>query len=121
MKKIIAAIVFALLLGLAGYFFYYNYNYSDGVRTGYLMKISKKGMLFKTFEGQLNMGGVGDGEMNTIIQNNIWEFSVANEATYKELQEMEGKQIKVHYKEKVGSFFWQGDTNYFVDDVDVVE
>jgi hypothetical protein len=32
-------------------------NYSEGVRSGVLMKISKKAYVFKTHEGQLNIGG----------------------------------------------------------------
>ena len=33
-------------------------NYSAGIRAGVPVKFSKKGVLFKTYEGELNVGGL---------------------------------------------------------------
>lgn len=46
-------------------------TYSDGERTGVITKFSHKGMLIKTWEGELNMGGFDQGGVAT-----IWAFSV---------------------------------------------
>lgn len=123
MKKYILLVIVFLSLAFAGYFFYYNLTYSEGTRAGYLVKVSKKGMVFKTFEGQLNLGGISGGDMSAIVSKDYWEFSIpkSREDIFEEMQNFEGKQIKVGYKQKMGAFFWQGDTDYFVDEVKLVE
>ena len=35
-----------------------SWSYSEGTRSGNLIKVSKKGVIFKSFEGQLNIGGI---------------------------------------------------------------
>jgi hypothetical protein len=108
-----------IVLGVVGYFTWGNYTYSEGTRSGTLIKISKKGYVFKTLEGQLNLSGVGG--FITQPGLNIFEFSVKNEETYSLLQKYEGKQVILHYKEHMRTFPWQGDTRYFVDSVTPVK
>lgn len=108
-----------ILLGLvafAGYYFYRTYTISDGTRTGLLFKISRKGVFFKTGEGQLHLGG-----SMQMSEQSIWNFSTRNQQVYEKLQQYEGKNVKCHYHEVVNAFPWQGDTNYIVDDVDPVQ
>ncbi len=119
MKKAIFILLSILLLALAAYFAYTQYAYSEGVRAGVLIKFSKKGYVFKTYEGELNLGGVSQ-QQNTIM-NSIWEFSVKNDATAKRLMGQEGKRMQLHYKEINKNFFFQGDTKYFVDSVKIIE
>lgn len=123
MKKYLLIVFLILSVLFAGYYFYNNITYSEGTRAGYLVKISKKGFVFKTYEGQLNLGGISGGDMSAIVSKDYWEFSVSKSTpeVFEELQKYEGKQIKVSYKEKIGAFFWQGDTDYFVYDVKLVE
>lgn len=116
-------LLFTLLLGVlagAGYMLWSNYTYSKGTRTGYLIKISYKGVLLKTFEGQLNLGGFQQPGQPAVM-GNVWEFSVPKREVYEKLQQYEGKQVTLHYKEKIRAMPWQGDTNYFVYDVDPVK
>ncbi|MEZ4885660.1 MAG: hypothetical protein R3E32_13085 [Chitinophagales bacterium] len=121
-KKLGWVFLLILLLGSATFVGVSNMTYSEGTRAGYLIKISKKGFIFKTYEGQLNLGGVGSaGDVTAIVGNDIWEFSVNDDAVYKKLQEFEGKRVSLNYKEKMNAFSWQGDTNYFITDVEVVE
>lgn len=121
-KRMGLIILAILLIGGAAFFGVSNMTYSEGTRAGYLIKISKKGFVFKTYEGQLNLGGVGSaGEVTAIVGNDIWEFSVANNEVYKKLQKYEGKRVSLNYKEKINAFPWQGDTNYFVTDIELVE
>ena len=101
---------------MGGTYAYFNFTYSEGSRAGVLIKVSKRGYIFKTYEGELNMGGVGN-LPNTAQLNTIWNFSVANDAVGEKLHAFEGKKVSLHYKEKIKALPWAGETNYFVDDI----
>ncbi|MBL0308189.1 MAG: 6-phosphogluconate dehydrogenase [Bacteroidetes bacterium] len=103
-----------LIAGLAFAYLFSQYTYSEGNRAGVLVKFSEKGFLFKTYEGELNLGGMGN-LPNTAQLNQIWEFSVNDKAVADSLMRMEGKRVSLHYKEKIKNMFWQGETNFFVD------
>jgi len=102
-----------LLLAFTAYYFICGITYSEGTRSGVLTKISKRGFVFKTFEGELNVGGLNQGD-GTIMPLSIFHFSVKNEDVYNLLQDSQGKKVVLHYKEVIHSFFWQGETNYRV-------
>ena len=46
-----------------------------------------------------------------------WDFSAQNDGVAQKLQNFDGKQVIVHYRQRYRVFFWQGDTDYIVDDV----
>ncbi len=120
-KRVLLMLTVAGVLVLAGFlWFNYGWVYSEGTRSGTLIKVSKKGYVFKTYEGQLNLGGFQSNPGGGVASN-IWEFSVVKDDVYKELQSSEGKQVVLHYKQYRKAFFWQGDTVYFVDDVGQVQ
>ncbi|MCB9264402.1 MAG: hypothetical protein H6558_05175 [Lewinellaceae bacterium] len=75
--------------------------------------------MFKTYEGQLNLGGFQQNSDG--ISGNIWEFSVRDREVYGQLQSLQGKQVKLYYKERYKAMPWQGKTNYFVYRVERVE
>lgn len=104
---------FTLLVAFVIYYFICGMTYSEGTRSGVLTKISKRGFVFKTYEGELNVGGLNEGD-GTIMPLSIFKFSVNNDDVYKLLEEAQGKKVVLHYKEVIHSFFWQGETNYFV-------
>ena len=64
-----------------------------------LFKISRKGKIFKTYEGQIQLAGA-----TMMSKQSIWEFSVTNPKTYNDLQTLEGKNVRLHYKEVVDAF-----------------
>ena len=99
-----------------GYYVYRTYTISEGSRTGTLFKISKKGVLFKTFEGQLHLEG-----SVMMTSQSTWDFSALNGGVYQELQNFEGKSVKCYYREKIDPFPWQGDTHYLVYRVEPVQ
>jgi hypothetical protein len=118
MKKGIAIFVVVLLLIFGGVYLYTQFTYSEGNRAGVLIKFSKKGNVFKTYEGEVNQIGLSQ-TPQTGLMNNIWDFSVKDQATADTLMRLEGKNVSLHYKEIKHAFSWQGETNYFVDRVEV--
>ncbi len=111
MKKILFIIISVLILGVVGYFtFIYYVPYSVGYRSGELMKFSRKGVLVKTWEGQISQGLSG---------SNVFSFSVEdkNADIVEKMKAYQGQYIKVTYKERYATFFWLGDTKYFITEV----
>ncbi|MDX2129790.1 MAG: hypothetical protein SFU91_12220 [Chloroherpetonaceae bacterium] len=103
--------------------FLYFGNYSTGVRAGTVVKVSKRGYLFKTMEGQLNLGTFGASNNSSSPVSQIFEFSIApkHEDVYKKLEEaaLTGKRVRIDYEEKYTTFFWVGETAYFATNVTI--
>ncbi len=97
-----------VLLGLFGYWFYYN-SKSDGTRVGKLFKFSRKGDVFKTFEGEMLLPGsrLGSGG----FQNNFFYFSVTNDSIAAMLEKSQGKEVEVHYTQYRKNLPWRGENN----------
>ena len=93
------------------YAFIYYVPYSEGVRSGELIKISKKGVLVKTWEGEISQG---------ISGAQIFSFSVLDkdEDVIQKLKDYQGQYVKVNYTERYATFFWLGDTKYFITQVE---
>lgn len=108
MKKFLGIIIGLGVLSAVCYFtFVYYATYSEGVRSGELIKFSNKGMLFKTYEGELSQG---------ISGAQIFSFSVLDSDTkvISDLKEMEGQYVKLNYIERYKTFPWWGDSKYFI-------
>jgi hypothetical protein len=101
-------------------YFISGMTYSEGTRSGILTKISRKGFVFKTYEGEMNVGGFSQGD-GTIMPATIFKFSVRDKDVYKELEEVQGKKVVLHYRQVMHNFFWQGESDYFVYDVGQVK
>ncbi|WP_031529722.1 hypothetical protein [Dyadobacter crusticola] len=119
-KWVIFAIFLAIIFGIL-YYLTFGY-YSEGKRGGFITKLSNKGYLFKTYEGELRMGGLyeGDGTMNS----SEWVFSVSakNKDAISKLEEAikNGHRVSLTYEEKFFTLPWNGDTKYFVTNVEVL-
>ena len=117
MRRFLAWIVAIIVTFLAIYILLnIAYTYSDGNRAGKLIKFSHRGYLFKTYEGEMNLGGINTTNGGVLI-NNMWLFSVSDRSVADSLSKLEGKDITVHYKEKLSTLPWRGDTKYIVDKV----
>ncbi len=119
-KRLLIVLVLLSLVASIGYYFFARMTFSEGSRAGYLVKISKKGVVFKTYEGQLNLAGLGQDGAANMTNDNVWDFTAANETVFYELQKYEGKKVALHYKERYKVFPWQGETKYFVYRVEAV-
>jgi hypothetical protein len=110
-------LLFLLLLGLAGYTALARWwSYSEGERVGILQKLSRKGWVCKTYEGELAQYVV------TGVTPQIWGFTASDPAVAQKLNALLGERVRLHYGEHVGlptSCF--GDTRYFVDRVEEVD
>jgi hypothetical protein len=108
MRKFLGIVIGIVVLSAVCYFaFLYNATYSDGVRSGELIKFSNKGMLFKTYEGELSQG---------ISGAQIFKFSVldSEEKVISDLKALEGHYVKLTYVERYKTFPWWGDSKYFI-------
>lgn len=54
-------------------------GYSDGERTGVITKISKKGLIFKSWEGDMLVGGMATNSDGTMVPA-TWQFSFPADA-----------------------------------------
>ncbi|WP_235889669.1 6-phosphogluconate dehydrogenase [Flavobacterium profundi] len=111
-KKIVFFSILVAILTLVGYMSYIYYvPYSEGVRSGELIKISKKGYFVKTWEGEISQG---------ISGAQIFKFSVLDDQqpVIDSLKNLQGKFVKVEYVERLRTFFWWGDTRYFITKVE---
>ncbi len=111
MKKALVTILLGILtLFMLIYAIVYFVPYSNGVRSGELIKISKKGVVFKTWEGEISQG---------ISESQIFEFSVLsrNKDVIQKLQDYQGRNVKLNYVERYATFSWLGDTKYYITDV----
>ncbi len=93
-----------------------GYTYARGDRAGYIQKISKKGWLCKTWEGELAMANLP----GTMPQ--IFSFTVRNDSIAGLLEKSAGKQVSLIYEQHRGvptSCF--GDTEYFVTGIRRIE
>ena len=116
------AIIFLLFIILVWFIYYFicGITYSEGTRSGVLIKVSKKGYIFKTFEGELNIGGVNQGE-GTFMPMTIFKFSTTKKPIYDSMEVYQGHKVVLKYRQVIKNFFWQGETDYFVDHVSLVK
>jgi hypothetical protein len=114
LRRVLWIALAAFIIFGIGYYVQRTWVISDGHRTGVLFKISKKGAVIKTYEGQLLLAGAA-----MMTQQSVWDFSAKNEAVYQQLSLNEGKTVVVHYKQLQRAFIWQGETDYIVDEVEV--
>lgn len=111
MKKILFIILGSLLALYLLYFaFIYFVPYSEGTRAGELIKFSHKGVIAKTWEGEISQG---------ISGAQIFEFSVLDKEkeVIDKLKEYQGRYVKLTYVERYDTFFFWGDTKYFISEV----
>ncbi len=119
-KRFLLVVLLLAIVGGALAVFISSMTYSQGNRAGFLLKISERGYVFKTYEGQLSVGPLGNFNNAGGTAGNVWNFSAASQAVYSKLQEYEGKYVTLHYRQIYKNFPWQGDTPYMVDEVELV-
>ena len=117
MRKFLGLIVFAIIV-IAGVYIYVKYLnvYGEGVKSGQLNYLVRKGDIFKTFEGKLIQSGIRSRTPGS-IQSYEFEFSVQNKEIADKLMANSGKDFDLHYKEYRGALPWRGYTTFIVDSI----
>ena len=101
---LIPALVFTIWAGVA-----LSWSYSTGERVGYVQKLSKKGWICKTWEGELQMSNIpGSAPM-------LFQFTVRSDSLANVIESIAGRRVSLSYEQHLGvptDCF--GDTEYFV-------
>lgn len=115
-KMLLGTIVIVPIAGLALWtLIAMGYSYSSGERVGYIQKISKKGWICKTYEGEIAMVNVPGQIANT------WQFSVRDDSVAALITKAQGQRVGLTYKQHKGvptACF--GETEYFVSGVRIL-
>ena len=108
MKKLVALAVLALALA--------GCTYSEGDRAGKVFKLSKKGYVFKTWEGEMVIGDTG-----IMMGRNVWRFSVTDDNIAKQIQDAKDSDrvISLTYKQVYPRWTTLTETTYHVTGVKV--
>lgn len=112
-----------ILLIILGFLWYVSFGYySEGKQGGFVLRLSKQGYVFKTYEGELKIGGISEGEGT--LSATMWRFSV-NSSNQDAIENLElaiktGRRVSLTYQEKFFKLPWNGETQYFVTEVEVL-
>ena len=119
-KFFLIAILLVLLVG-GGYVYWHYYNvFGEGVKSGELNYVVKKGNLFKTYEGKLIQSGFRAKTAGS-VQSYEFEFSVENDSLANILMSNSGNYFDLHYQEYRGALPWRGFSVFIVDRIDKME
>lgn len=105
------------LIAAAALSFLYWGTYETGVMAGKVVRISEKGILFKTHEGKLSLETFGALKGTSPIAE-TFDFSVENSEAevIKTLSDvaLSGERVNLYFRKRYMKFPWRGETNYFV-------
>jgi hypothetical protein len=116
MKKLLISL--AVLVGLTALYFWaaFSWSYSSGERAGWVQKLSRKGWICKTWEGELAMVSMPGAAPEKFY------FTITDDAVAEQVNKLMGRRASLHYEEKVGlptSCF--GETRHYVTSARVAE
>ena len=119
MKKFAFVSLLSIILVVSLWIYWkYSFTYSEGYRAGLLQKISYKGNIFKTYEGEMILSSI-QSNTNVAIASEKFFFSVTDKAVANDLEKVQGQSVIVHYVEKNGTLPWKGESTYFVDSLKI--
>ena len=124
MKKFLLILIISIIVLFAGWFWWkFYFTYSEGERSGLLQKFSRKGNIFKTYEGELVLNSLTANGTIAPYSTEKFYFSVSNDSLGQRITDdaYEGKRVVIHYNQKNGSLPWRGDTEYIVDSVRLLD
>jgi hypothetical protein len=115
-KSFFIVVLGALALFALYIFIALQWSYSTGERAGFLQKVSNKGWICKTWEGELSLVAIPGAAPEKFL------FTVRDEAIAQKISAAAGKRVTLNYEQHKGlptSCF--GDTDYFVTGVTEIE
>jgi hypothetical protein len=111
-KRLVLPLAVVALLAALYVWLAVKWSYSSGERAGWVQKLSNKGWLCKTWEGELAQVSLPGAAPEKFLFT-VWDDAVAQQVT-----QVMGKRVALHYEEKVGlpgSCF--GETRHYVTQV----
>jgi hypothetical protein len=109
--------MFLLITGLVIifciYWFFFN-KYSEGERTGILIKVTHKGNIFKTDEGEMWLS------CRQMTNPEKFFFSVTNDSISKVLKDLQDQCVQLSYSQYRGTLPWRGDSKYIITGVKAI-
>ena len=116
-KKIFKWLIALIFVAACIFIFWkYFYTYSSGYRAGTLQKFSSKGVIFKTYEGEMILSSVSS-TRDVALASEKFLFTVTNKSLVRQFDTLQGDMVIVHYRQKNGTLPWRGDSQYLVDSV----
>jgi hypothetical protein len=116
-KKVMRIIIIVVLLGgLITFSFLYWGTYEDGVMAGKILRISQKGVMFKTYEGKINLETFGALKGTSPIAESCgFLVEKSDKDLINELQAvaLSGERVNLYFVKRYALFPWRGDTKYF--------
>lgn len=117
MRRFLAYLILVIVIIGAGVIYYRYYRvFGEGMQSGELNYVVKKGYVFQTFEGKLIQPGFRSKTPGS-IQSYEFEFSVVDKGIADKLMLSSGKEVLLHYKEYIGSIPWRGYNRFIVDSI----
>lgn len=111
-RLLLTFLAILVLLAIGWVWIALHWSYSDGERAGYVQKLSRKGWLCKTWEGEIAMV-----TMPGAIPEKF-EFSVRDDNVAQKINQLAGKRVVLDYRQyKFIPSSCFGETEYFVDGV----
>lgn len=124
-KKVLRIVIALVVITLISLFsFYYWGVYEDGVMAGRILRISIKGVAFKTYEGKIDLQAFGALKNASPIAESF-DFSVEKSDTdlIKELETvaLSGERVNLYFIKRYATFPWRGETRYFATRIERLE
>ena len=114
--KWLGLVVVLPAIGFVAYtWFVLSWSFSSGERAGYVQKLSKKGWVCKTWEGEMALVSMP----GTVAEK--FPFTVRSDAIARQINDSIGAKVALTYEQHIGvptTCF--GETGYFVSAVKVV-
>lgn len=113
-KRLILALLVLAVLATLYFWAALGWSYSSGERAGWVQKLSKRGWVCKTWEGELALVSLPGSTPEKFA------FTVRDDAVAEQITKIMGKRVNLHYEQKVGlptDCF--GETRFFVSHVTV--
>ena len=117
LKRLLAFLLIVVLLAVLYFAVVLNWSYSTGERAGWIQKLSNKGWVCKTWEGELALVSLPG--TSTVEK---FAFTVRDDTVAAALTQAMGKRLSLHYEEKVGlptSCF--GETRHYITKVTLAQ
>ena len=121
MRLIKRLLLVVLIIGIGVLSFAYWGTYEKGVMAGKVLRITEKGIIFKTHEGKISLDSFGALKGVSPVAE-TFDFSIESDQTevIQKLSDvaLSGERVNLYFVKRYMRFPWRGDTKYFVTKVE---